>query len=273
MRGRWTTSQTSPRPDAPSRSCRPSTSSPRGSLADIVDHSIDTGATVVARDTIVAEPRVSSAATTAPPHRQRAQRLVPVRRPRRQLHRPLPPWQNPGVESYGGAHGATSARHRAVRPPWKPKSSSPTGGPSPNTYRPLGPRHARPRPVRPMHPNQPTAPIAGGPITGSNHQFDHPGLRVLSALPYAIDVANVRTRLVTLAGGLALILIPAVPYADTYFLSPGAGASFAFATVPIMAITAAAGLVALDDWLLTRRARPPAGHEEGPGGAGRGSAC
>lgn len=80
---------------------------------------------------------------------------------------------------------------------------------------------------------------------------------VLSAAPYVIYTLKVQTRLVTLGGGLALILIPAVPYADTYFLSPGAGASFAFVTVPIAAVAAVAVLVAVDDWLLTRQARQP----------------
>jgi len=74
----------------------------------------------------------------------------------------------------------------------------------------------------------------------------------LSALPYILYAWRVRTRSVTLAGGLVLILIPAVPYADTFFFS-GSEGSFAPATVPPAAVLASVVLLAVDAAILARK--------------------
>lgn len=64
---------------------------------------------------------------------------------------------------------------------------------------------------------------------------------------YILYAWQVRTRLVTLVGGLALILIPAVPYTDLFFFSVPGEARFALLTAPIVAVLASVVLVGVDN--------------------------
>lgn len=78
---------------------------------------------------------------------------------------------------------------------------------------------------------------------------------LLHLVPYPIYVLLTRTGVMSVLGGVALMVFPVIVYGDTYFGEP-VGATFAFVTVPTVNLLIVLGVIIVDQLLMRRTTEP-----------------